>query len=134
MPGIHTKCNAVDRAKSSEVDIVVANRQEGWLKVYPPYFLVECKNWENPVDSQSVSSFVSKVRTRGAELGILVAANGITGDPNDQTSAYNIIQNEQSQQHRIILVTLDQLRGVKTTDDFEIVLRDRFLATVALTF
>lgn len=131
LPGVTAKRKVVDRFKSSEVDIIVANIGEArWLKTYPTFFLVECKNWDNPVDSQSVLAFSGKLEMRYVELGILVAANGITGDEKDLASAHHIIEMHQSMGRRIVVVTLDSLRKVTTTDDFEVLLRDRLLNTV----
>ncbi|KIE25718.1 hypothetical protein LK08_17705 [Streptomyces sp. MUSC 125] len=131
LPGVSVRRKAVDRFKSSEVDVIVANIGEArWLKTYPTIFLVECKNWDNPVDSQSVLAFSGKLEMRYVELGVLVAANGITGDEKDLASAHHIIEVHQSKGRRIVVVTLDSLRKVKTTDDFETLLRDRLLNTV----
>ncbi|WP_269855169.1 restriction endonuclease [Streptomyces sp. RPT161] len=131
LPGVTANRKVVDRFKSCEVDLVVANiREARWLKTYPTFFLVECKNWDKPVNSQSVLAFAGKLEMRYVELGVLVAANGITGDKEDLASAHHIIEVQQSKGRRIVVVTLDHLRQVKTTEDFEVLLRDRLLNTV----
>ena len=45
-----------------------------------PIFLVECKNWTNPVGVEEARVFESKIRELGkrANLGIFVALNGVT--------------------------------------------------------
>jgi hypothetical protein len=79
-----------------EIDIAVANeRKARWMQLLPPVFLVECKNWDAKVDSGAVSKFGAKLRYRRIDTGILVAANGITGDSNELSSAYQIVAFEQ---------------------------------------
>jgi len=55
---------------------------------FPPYILVECKNWSEKVSSNEVSWFDTKLRDRGLFLGILIATCGITGDPQRLTDAH----------------------------------------------
>lgn len=82
VPGCDTQRNSLNRFASEEVDISVMNfRDYDGLRALPEIFLVECKNWSDPVDSATVSTFATKIRHRGCTLGVLVAANGVTGDP-----------------------------------------------------
>jgi hypothetical protein len=131
LPGIAVQRNLRDPFQSKEVDITVGNAQEAhWLKLYPTAFLVECKNWDHRVGSRVVVDFIVKLEESYVEAGILVAANGITGNSVSKRAAYQRIAMAQSRGHRIIVVTLEQLRNVQTTDDLEILLRDRFLKVV----
>jgi hypothetical protein len=54
---------------------------EGLNPAFPPWILVECKNWSTKVDSMNINWFDHKLQSRGLSLGILIAAQGITGDP-----------------------------------------------------
>src|SRR5882672_4368815 len=83
IPGISVATrNAVNEFQSQEIDVAFWNEQHPLgLRFLPNILLVECKNWSVPVGSVEVSWFEAKLRRRGLSFGILVAANGITGDP-----------------------------------------------------
>src|SRR5690242_9007716 len=77
-------------------EIDVAFRNEGHpsglsLSVFPFVIFIECKNWMNKVGSEEVRWFVSKVEDRGITFGILIAANGITGDQQNRSDAHFIV-------------------------------------------
>ena len=78
--------------------------------------MVECKNWSNPVSSQEVSWFDSKLRRRAQPFGILIAANGITGDPTEKTSAHNIIQTSLGEGRQLGIITIDEILNFKDTE------------------
>ena len=128
LPGVYVRRNARDPFDCVEIDIAVANeRKARWMQLFPPVFLVECKNWDAKVDSGEVSKFASKLRYRRINTGILVAANGITGDPSELRSAHQIVAFEQQGGHRILVVTLEQLQRVEHTEHFAALLRDAVL-------
>ena len=105
------------------------------MKQYPNIFFVECKNWSGGVDGKAVRDFAVKLADRCLQVGVLVSANGITGKPrsrNGPTSAYLEIALQQVQNRRIVVVTLDQLRVVKTPSELETLLCDCLLETVGL--
>lgn len=116
--GVKLRRNSIDRSRSMEIDIAVAHRQDGWMSSFPTPFLVECKNWDAPVDSSAVSEFATKLRRRNVAAGLLIAANGITGDPNLQTSAHQHVSGAQQDGQRIIMLTLEQVTSVASTDEF----------------
>lgn len=111
--GAHNQHNF---AVSQEIDIAFWNdREEGNLDFLPNVILVECKNWDSPVSSQEVSWFDTKLRSRGLSFGILVAAHGITGNSENLTAANNIIAFALGEQRQIIVITLDEIRDIRTT-------------------
>jgi hypothetical protein len=131
LPGIAVRRNTRDPMHSKEIDITVANAHEArWLNLYPPAFLVECKNWDKPLAAKVVADFILKLEESFVAAGILVAANGITGDVRSQTSAYQRIAMAQQQGRRVIVITMEQIKAVQTTDDFAALLRDEFLRVV----
>ncbi len=94
LPGIRVlKRNFVDTAGAAEIDLLLYNDPRlspvPFLSEYP---IIECKNWIVPVDSATVRDFIGKVRTAHLEVGILVAANGVTGDDSDRTAAIDVIR------------------------------------------
>lgn len=132
LPGIKVRRNSVDRFNSAEIDISVANAQTArWMNAFPPLFMVECKNWDDPVDSKAVSAFSVKLTERYASLGIIAAANGITGNQRDLSSAYHRIAMAQQDGRRILVITLEQLKLVRTTQDFEDLLCESLLTVFA---
>jgi len=131
IPGIAVRRNSRDRFGSREIDITVANAGiTTWMKLFPNALLVECKNWDSPVDVTAVTDFIFKLMETYIEVGILIAANGITGDQDSLKASYHRIAIAQSKGHRVIVITLDELRSLKTSGDFEALLRDGFLKLV----
>lgn len=131
LPGIAVRRNTRDPMRSKEIDIAVANAHEArWLNLYPPAFLVECKNWDEPVGASVVGDFINKLEESFVAAGILVAANGITGNREYRTSAYQRIAMAQQKGRRVVVITMDQIKEIQTTDDFSALLRDEFLRVV----
>lgn len=114
IPGIEDSIrNPVDYAEGGEIDILFANRQrENGLWFLPTVFLVECKNWQQPVGSQELRVLVDRLRERACTLGILVSANGITGDPADLTAAHHQISRALEQGLHIVVLSTDELDGI----------------------
>lgn len=132
VPGLKTRRNTLNPYHSEEIDIAVANtRMTNGLACFPHLFLVECKNWSKPVDSPTVADFIDKLENRCIELGVLVVANGMTGEPEGLTAAYQKAAMAQSRGHRLIVLSLDDLLKVKTTQDLTSLLVDRLLGVVA---
>jgi hypothetical protein len=91
IPGISiSHRNALNVFESEEIDIAFWNEQHPMgLKSLDATLLIECKNWSTPVGSPDVTSFLAKLRNRSLDFGILVAARGITGNPEDSTRAHH---------------------------------------------
>ena len=85
VPGILvTKRNELNAFNTEEIDIAYWNdKHPDGFYFLPHVFLAECKNWSNPVGSQEVSYFTSRLSNRGLDYGILIATNGITGNPQE---------------------------------------------------
>jgi Restriction endonuclease len=132
VPGLRLRRNGRDPFHSQEIDITVANAQTStWMKTFPTAMLVECKNWDNPVGVTAVSSFIYKLEVKSVALGIIVAANGVTGDPDELTASYQRIAMAQSQGHRVLVLRLDELKSVGTVGELELLLVDKFLEAVS---
>lgn len=69
------------RGASEEIDLWVANDSEDsfWRSIRSP-FIVECKNWGEPVGVQEVRSLSSVMESKNIGFAILMSRNGITGD------------------------------------------------------
>lgn len=131
LPGVRVLRNSRDPFQSQEIDVTVANaRLSTWMRIFPSAMLVECKNWDNRVGVDAVTDFIFKLMAKFVAVGIIVAANGITGDPVELTAAYQRIAIAQSKGHRVLVITLESLRNVETTEDFEQLLNESFLQAV----
>lgn len=73
------------------------------LELLGRYFLVECKNWIDPVDSKTMKTFISNVRFARCETGILISKNGITGS-RSRDNAWFVVRAEYHKDNVIILV------------------------------
>ena len=120
VPGITTTRNKKNVFETEEVDVFLWNEfLPGGLPspAYPPWILVECKNWSTKVDSMSVSWFDHKLRGRGLSLGILIATQGIAGDPQKLTDAHIIITQALPQGRRIIVITRKDIEDLASVSD-----------------
>lgn len=132
VPGCDVQRNSLNRFTSEEVDISVMNfREENGLRALPEIFLVECKNWSEPVDSATVNEFAAKIRHRGCTLGILVAANGVTGNPYEKTAAYQSAALALVERTRMLLLTTADLNTLASSQDVVRLLHRRLLDLVA---
>src|SRR5713101_2687847 len=69
------------RGASEEIDLWVSNDSNDsfWRSIRSP-FIVECKNWGEPVGVQEVRNLSSIMESKNIGFAILMARNGITGD------------------------------------------------------
>jgi hypothetical protein len=88
-PGVrHYNSNVLSAPGSSEVDVCFWNsRHNGSIDFLPQILVVECKNTAERVGSAAVRTFLAKLQEMHLDHGILVAANGITGDPEPTSCA-----------------------------------------------
>ncbi len=118
IPGITiSKRNTLNTFQSEEIDIAFWNvKKENGLYFLSNILLVECKNWSSPVGSSEVNWFDAKLKRRGRDFGILVAANGITGDSTDISAAHEIIRTSLSEGRQIVVITRTEIESLNTTD------------------
>jgi hypothetical protein len=132
IPGCHVQRNTLNYYGTEEVDITVANEKAGQgLRMLPELFLVECKNWSRPVDSTTLGYFVNVVVDRGCSLGILAAANGVTGHQEHRSRAHAIGSAALVRGIRILLVTDEDLRELEKPADIVTLLHQRNLSLTA---
>jgi hypothetical protein len=122
--------DTTNRAGSSEIDIVLYNRGDRLgLQFLPPWLLFECKNWAARVDSSTVEVFLGKVRSRRLDVGILVAANGITGDRTQLTAANDIIRGAFDRDNiKLLVVTRADLEAFRVVDDVVELMKEKCAA------
>lgn len=118
VPGITiTRRNTKDIYGAEEIDIAFWNEQDGSGFPFLPWIiLLECKNWSTAVGAEQVSWFDAKLRSRGVDFGILVAAKGITGQAENVTAAHKIVSDALADGRRIVVLTLSDLLPVESAD------------------
>jgi len=110
------------------MDIFFANKgAKPGLWFLPISLLTECKNWAGRVGAEEVRVFVDKLRERGCHAGILVAANGITGDARSLTAARRHIARALEDDTQILVLTLQELEGVRSTAQLVRLLLDKWM-------
>lgn len=129
IPGIRPPiCNVVDFANAGEIDVFCANKaQDKGLWFLPRAILVECKNWTQPVGSQEVRVFIDRMKERGCEAGVLIAANGITGNNEDLSAARRHIARALEDRYEVLVVTLDDLANTRNISEIVNLLEQKWL-------
>ena len=114
IPGINvTKRNTLNQFQSEEIDVAFWNRPNPkGLYFLQNIILVECKNWSQPLGSAEVSWFDTKLRRRAQPFGILVAANGITGNAADKTAAHDVIGAALAEGRQFVVITRQEIEDL----------------------
>lgn len=113
---------------AQEIDLVVWNEQlTGGFPSFGSKMLIECKNTDSRVDSSDVAWFYWKMRLGDVKDGIMVAANGVTGDAARQTAAHEIVALANADERHIMVVALGDIDGITSREDLRGLLIDRQL-------
>jgi hypothetical protein len=129
LPGLRVlKRDFKDAAGGSEIDFLLYNDPRlspvPFLSEYP---MIECKNWKVPVDSKTVRDFIGKIRMGRLKVGILVAANGVTGDATDQNAAKDIIRHAfDADGIKIIVIKRLEIEGFRSLEGFLEFIQQRY--------
>jgi hypothetical protein len=132
VPGCIAERNLTNVFRTEQIDVAVGNARLGdglWL--LPHVILVECKHWDKPVDSGTVGYFMNILAGRGIELGVLVAASGITGDRDDLTNAHALGLHGSPRAVKVVVITTDDVIGLRSVGDFIELLHRRYLRSFA---
>lgn len=127
VPGIAiTKRNALNEFGNEEIDVALWNEQEGdGLPFLSNIVLIECKNWSKAVGSIEVNWFDSKLRNRGLDLGILICANGVTGNGTDRNAAHDTVAAALREKRKLIVITTDAIVAMDDTDQLVTLIKER---------
>ncbi len=122
LPGFSARTsNFFSHDGAQELDVLFWNeRLPGGFANFGSTLMVECKNWGGRVDSSDVAWFDWKLRLGNVSEGILIAANGITTSHDRRGSAAGILiaaNGDQPNPRKIIVVTLEEIEAIKSTDD-----------------
>lgn len=132
VPGCIAELNLTNVFRTEQIDVAVGNaRPDDGLWLLPHVMLVECKDWDKPVDSSTVGYFMNILAGRGIELGVLVAGNGITGDRDDLTNAHALGLHGSPRAIKIVVITTEEIASLQSADDFVELLHRRYLRSCA---
>ncbi len=120
IPGITiTARNEMNTFATEEIDVACKNDNDpAGLGGLVDFFLVECKGWKDAVNSEQVSWFLTKIRHRGVRFGILIAANGITGEPEHLSRANFFVSVEMATFGiKMVVVTREEIEKLTSGED-----------------
>jgi hypothetical protein len=120
IPGIKiTARNEMNAFATEEIDVACKNENDpAGLGNLADFFLVECKGWKDAVNSEQVSWFLTKIRHRGVRFGILIAANGITGEPEHLSRANFLVSVEMATFGiRMVIVTREEIEKLTSGEE-----------------
>lgn len=125
VPGVEVAATrSVDIFRSQELDVVCRNDQlvDG-LSDFDHIVPVECKNWSSPVGSMEVAWFDTKLRVRSRTTGVLIAMNGITGDPHSLTSANQIVSLALAEGRSILVLRDVEIEALQSGEELAALLK-----------
>jgi hypothetical protein len=132
IPGCLVERNVTNIFQTQQIDLAVGCLPvPGGLGLFPTVFLVECKDWDKPVDSATLGYFISILHGRAIRLGVLIAANGITGSAEDMRNAHALGFQHGSVGLNVLVLTAAELRAVTTIEAFVDLLHRRFVRAAA---
>lgn len=135
LPGITAvRRNVYSEDGSQEIDVIFTyDASQGASLGLSDVLFGECKNWKDPVDSSEIAWMDWKMRLGGAYDGILLAANGITNRHSRKNDAASIIGqcNSETPRRRIIVITMDEISRLTSTEDLKKLLIERMLDIAA---
>ncbi len=109
------------RTASAEIDLVFFSKGYQEATIFDEighYFLVECKNWKDPVGAKHVRDFVGKMQQSRVQLGVLVAPPGVSGDCDGRDALYEIRHAYDQHGLYVVVVSKEQLELVEKGEDF----------------
>lgn len=122
IPGLEVIGHAIiDVHVAEEIDVALLcfdNPNGIYYVVAVPQILVECKCWNRRVRAAEIVTFANKMAQRDIKVGFFIAANGVTGDAQELTSAHNEISSQLAQGRRIIVISRAELEALQDHRDF----------------
>lgn len=134
IPGIEiTQRDQMNAFHTEEIDIAIWNdKEQSGLCFLPHIILIECKNWSQPVASNEVSWFFNKLASRGLDFGILIAANGITGNVTELTASHSIVAQHLANKRQLVVITKEEIDQIVNTNQIIRLIKEK-LCVLAVT-
>lgn len=97
------------RGASEEIDLWVSNASDDsfWQRHVGDPFIVECKNWMDPVGVTEIRKLLSIMEDKKVQFALLLAKNGVTGTK--YQDAIRLMQNAVKDRRYIIVLNYDDL-------------------------
>jgi hypothetical protein len=121
--------NVLDNTGAQELDVVFwNNRLQSPFDFLDPILMTECKNEAHPLSSAKCREFVAKLRSRGANNGLLITSSGIAGQTNGYRWANSVIMDALTAD-RIKVIVLDrtEIQALGNTNDLINNITEKFL-------
>jgi len=121
--------NILDSTGSREFDVALGNnRMLSPFDYLDPIIICECKNEANPIGSDNVRDFHQKLRTSGANNGIIVSSSGISGQirGHNRNATSAVIDAMTMDRIKIIVVTRAEILTLAMTDDLNNLIWEKF--------
>jgi hypothetical protein len=127
--GCRTKRNITSPLHGEQLDLVGVHL--GALNPLPTFFIIECKYWENKVDSKAVGYFINTCRSRKAKLAIIFAKKGLSGSKAKHTAAHSVAFGASPEGIHLVLVTLNDIQSLGSNEDFANLMIDAWILAAA---
>ncbi|MGP0067998.1 MAG: hypothetical protein ACLQGP_30935 [Isosphaeraceae bacterium] len=127
VPGVpQIRRNSISVFRSEELDLVIWNNKHAkGLISLNTWIPVECKSSLHPIGSRELQVFISKIERRALDFGILIAWQGITGDPATLTGAHDHASTALIKGIRVIIITRQDIENLTSTEDLVGLIRTR---------
>jgi hypothetical protein len=100
---------------SSEIDLIVEhnrNCDDSIFDEYGRFFLVECKNWKEPVGAKQIRDFKQKMSNRHVNLGFIFSKNGISGAKKGKNAKLEINSEFKTNKTAILVFDVKDLEDI----------------------
>jgi hypothetical protein len=119
VPGVAViSWNEMNTFETEEIDVAcsIIPHPRG-LRDLGGFFIVECKGWDNAVNSEQVAWFLTKIKHRGVSFGVLFAANGITGVQGHLERSHFLVAMALAEKIRMVLITRTEIEALNTGEE-----------------
>lgn len=121
--------NVLDNTGAQELDVVFwNNRVRSPFDFLDPILISECKNEAAPLSSAKCREFVAKLRSRGANTGLLISSSGIAGQLNGYRYANSVIMDALTADRiKVIVIDRAEILALNNTDDLINLITGKYL-------
>lgn len=122
--------NILDATGSQEIDVVFWNNiSRSPFNFLDSVLISECKNEVAPLSSAKCREFVAKLRSRGANNGLLISSSGVSGPAIGYRNANSVIMDALTQDRiKVIVIDRTEILVLRSTDDLYNLVIGKYLA------
>ena len=130
----HYQNNLLNIAGSTEIDVSFWNsKKPDGFPFFPNILVAECKNTTARIGSADIRNFRAKLEDMKLDHGLLIAANGITGNQQDLRAAHDAVRTAFQAGVSIIVLTKAEISQLEHTDDLVRLVQDKVLMLTVQT-